>query len=157
MVGSHTYRVTVAWSDRPGTVDYRAYTRDHVVAAEGKHDLAGSADKAFRGDAERWNPEELLTAALSQCHLLAYLHGCADAGIVVTDYRDDPVATMGRDADGGWSLHSVVLHPRVTLAEGGDEAKAAELHHAAHEACFIARSVAFPVTCEPLSTGPNRG
>lgn len=149
MVGRHEYRVAVSWSDTSGTVDYRGYTRDHVVSAEGHHDLAASSDKAFRGDPARWNPEELVTAALSQCHLLSYLHVCAEAGIVVTDYRDEPVGTMGRDADGGWSLHSVVLHPRVTLAEGADGAKAAELHHAAHDACFIARSVSFSVTCEP--------
>ena len=149
MRSRHEYRVTVSWSDATGTVDHRGHTRAHVVSAEGKHDLAGSADRAFRGDAARWNPEELLTAALSQCHLLSYLHVCADAGVVVTGYRDEPVGTLGRDADGGWSLHAVVLHPRVTLAEGADEQRAAELHHAAHDACFIARSVSFPVTCEP--------
>lgn len=149
MVGRHEYRVTVTWADDPGTVDYRSYTRDHAVTATGKHDLAGSADRAFRGDAGRWNPEELLVAALSQCHLLSYLHACADAGVVVTAYRDDPVGTMGRDLDGGLSLHSVVLHPEVTVAPGSDASQAWQLHHAAHEACFIARSVAFPVTCEP--------
>ena len=147
---AHEYRVTVSWAADPGTVDYRSYTRDHAVTAAGKHDLAGSADRAFRGDPARWNPEELVVAALSQCHLLSYLHVCADAGVVVTGYRDEPVGTMSRDADGGWSLHAVVLHPRVTLADGGDEEKAAELHHAAHDACFISRSVAFPVTCEPV-------
>lgn len=144
---AHTYRVTVSWSDDPGTVDYRSYTRDHVVAATGKPTLDGSADRAFRGNAARWNPEELLVAALAECHLLSFLHVAAEAGVVVTAYTDTPEGRMTRDDDGGWSFERVVLHPRVTTAGApGDQE---QLHHAAHAACFIARSVAFPVTVEP--------
>lgn len=146
---AHEYRVTVSWSDDPGTVDYRSYTRDHTVAATGKPTLDGSADKAFRGDAARWNPEDLLVAALSECHLLSFLHVAAEAGVVVTAYTDTPVGRMTRDDDGGWSFERVVLHPQVTTTGGGAR-DLASLHHAAHEACFIARSVAFPVTVEPV-------
>jgi organic hydroperoxide reductase OsmC/OhrA len=150
---AHEYRVRVDWHDDPGTVDYRSYTRDHVVSAEGKPALDGSSDRAFRGDPARWNPEELLVAALSACHLMSFLHSAAEAGIVVTAYSDSPVGRMTRDDDGGWSISSVVLHPRVTVS--GDTAGPAvqdfsSLHHEAHEACFIARSVAFPVTVEPV-------
>lgn len=145
---AHEYRVSVAWHDEPGTVDYRSYTRDHVVSADGKPSLDGSADRAFRGHRERWNPEELLVAALSQCHLLSFLHAAAEAGVVVTDYTDDPVGRMTKDDDGGWSISSVVLHPTVTVA--GDTVELSTLHHAAHTACFIARSVAFPVSVEPV-------
>jgi organic hydroperoxide reductase OsmC/OhrA len=144
---AHEYRVSVAWRDDPGTVDYRSYTRDHVVSADGKPSLDGSADRAFRGSPERWNPEELLVAALSQCHLLSFLHVAADAGVVVTAYTDHPVGRMTKDDDGGWSISSVVLHPEITVA--GEAGDLTTLHHAAHEACFIARSVAFPVTVEP--------
>ncbi|MEJ2870610.1 OsmC family protein [Actinomycetospora sp. OC33-EN08] len=141
----HEYRLAVTWADDPGTVDYRSYTRDHVVTAGGKPALEGSADRAFRGDAARWNPEELLVAALSECHLLSFLHVAAEAGLVVTEYADAPVGRMTKDDDGGWSFESVVLHPTVTATGDAD---LAALHHAAHEACFIARSVAFPVTVE---------
>jgi organic hydroperoxide reductase OsmC/OhrA len=144
---AHEYRLTVDWHDDPGTVDYRSYTRDHVVAAEGKPSLDGSADRAFRGTPARWNPEELLVAALSQCHLLSFLHAAADAGVVVTAYTDHPVGRMTKDDDGGWSFASVVLRPVVTTREPGADLSA--LHHRAHEDCFIARSVAFPVTVEP--------
>jgi organic hydroperoxide reductase OsmC/OhrA len=163
---AHEYRLTVDWHDEPGTVDYRSYTRDHVVSAEGKPPLDGSSDRAFRGSPERWNPEELLVAALSQCHLLSFLHAAADAGVVVTAYTDHPVGRMTKDDDGGWSFASVVLHPevRVTVPEArgvtvpeargvtAPDADLEPLHHRAHEACFIARSVAFPVTVEPGET-----
>jgi organic hydroperoxide reductase OsmC/OhrA len=144
---AHEYRLTVAWQDDPGTVDYRSYTRDHVVSAEGKPPFDGSSDRAFRGNPARWNPEELLVAALSQCHLLSFLHAAADAGVVVTSYTDHPVGRMTKDDDGGWSFASVVLHPEVRVT--APDADLAALHHRAHEACFIARSVAFPVTVDP--------
>ena len=146
---AHEYRLTVDWHDDPGTVDYRSYTRDHVVSADGKPSLDGSADRSFRGSAGRWNPEELLVAALSQCHLLSFLHVAAEAGVVVTAYTDHPVGKMTKDDDGGWSFASVVLHPEVTVA--GPCPDLEPLHHAAHEACFIARSVAFPVTVGPTT------
>ena len=147
---AHEYRLTVDWHDDPGTVDYRSYTRDHVVSAAGKPPLDGSSDRAFRGSAARWNPEELLVAALSQCHLLSFLHAAADAGVVVTAYTDHPVGRMTKDDDGGWSFASVVLHPEVRVTAPDADLEA--LHHRAHEACFIARSVAFPVTVEPGTT-----
>ena len=84
----HTYELTVTWTgdEGRGTADYRSYRRDHVVSAEGRPDLAGSSDPTFRGDATRWNPEQLLVAALSQCHMLWYLHLCATNDVVVTGY-----------------------------------------------------------------------
>lgn len=154
---AHEYRLTVTWHDDPGTVDYRSYTRDHVVSADGKPSLEGSADRSFRGSTDRWNPEEMLVAALSQCHLLSFLHVAADAGVVVTAYTDHPVGRMTKDDDGGWSMASVVLHPEVTVAAPSSDPSdpsdpdPAALHHAAHDACFIARSVAFPVTVEPTA------
>jgi organic hydroperoxide reductase OsmC/OhrA len=115
--------------------------------AEGKPVIAASSDATFRGDRARWNPEELLLAALSSCHQLAYLHLCAVAGIVVVDYVDHAEGWMEETADGGGQFTRVMLRPKVTIA-GGDPAKAKELHHEAHERCFIARSVNFPVENE---------
>ena len=146
-MGEHQYNVEVVWTGNkgPGTADYRAYARDHLISAAGRHDIAGSSDPQFRGDPRRWNPEQLLVAALSQCHMLWYLHLCADAGVVVTAYHDTPQGTMSDE-----SFTSVVLRPRITVADTSMVAKAEQLHHPAHEKCYIANSVNFPVSCEPL-------
>lgn len=148
----HTYRVSVLWTGNrgTGTSGYKAFARDHVIRAPGKPDLDGSSDPAFRGDPARYNPEDLLVASLSTCHMLWYLHLCAVGGVVVTAYGDEAEGTMTEEADGGGRFTRVVLHPAVTLAPGADVETALRLHHEAHEKCFIARSVNFPVACEPV-------
>lgn len=147
----HRYTSTVVWTGNrgPGTTDYKAYSRDHVIRTEGKAEIAGSSDPAFRGDAGRHNPEDLLVASLSSCHMLWYLHLAAEAGVVVTGYRDDPVGTMVEDAARGGYFTRVVLKPRVKLAAGSDRALAIRLHEKAHAFCFVANSVNFPVDVEP--------
>jgi organic hydroperoxide reductase OsmC/OhrA len=147
----HRYSVTVTWRGNrgTGTSNYRSYARDHEIAADAKPAINGSADPQFHGDRTRWNPEELLVAALSSCHQLWYLHLAAAAGIVVTDYVDHAEGVMDEDADGSGRFVRVVLHPAVTVAAGSDVTRAAALHHTAHEKCFIANSVNFPVVCEP--------
>jgi organic hydroperoxide reductase OsmC/OhrA len=146
----HHYSVTVRWTGNTGTgtSTYRSYERAHEISAEGKAAIAASSDAAFRGDRTRWNPEELLVAALSSCHQLAYLHLCAVAGIVVVDYVDHAEGWMQETPDGAGHFTRAMLRPRVTIS-AGDATKAMELHHQAHEVCFIARSVNFPVENEP--------
>ena len=132
-----------------GTSAYAAYSRNHEVGAPGKiGPIWGSSDPAFRGDPARYNPEELLLAALSACHMLATLHLCADAGIVVTDYIDRAEGQMKENADGSGEFTRVVLRPRLTISDPGRAPELAEIHHRAHELCFIARSVNFEVACE---------
>lgn len=147
----HSYALTVRWTGNQGTgtSGYRSYSREHEISAEGKPVLTGSADPAFRGDPAQWNPEDLLVAALSECHLLWYLALCAQAGVVVTDYVDAASGTMAQQADGAGQFTEVVLRPTVTVADAAMVEKAAELHGPAHEKCFIARSVNFPVKHEP--------
>lgn len=147
----HTYRTAVQWTgnDGAGTANYRSYRRDHLVSAGAKPPIPASSDPAFRGDPARYNPEELLIASLSGCHLLWYLHLCAVNGIVVTDYRDEALGEMDETPDGAGEFVRVTLRPKVTIAAGGDPAKARALHEEAHRFCFIARSVKFPVVCEP--------
>jgi organic hydroperoxide reductase OsmC/OhrA len=152
MFGEHHYAVEVEWQgDRgEGTSNYRAYGRQHVVRAEGKlHDLAGSSDRVFHGDRERWNPEELLIAALSQCHMLSYLHVATRHGVVVHGYTDAATGTMLEDGRGGGAFSEVVLRPRVVVADESMVATATRIHGEASEKCFIAASVAFPVRHEP--------
>ena len=151
----HHYRLEATWTgDRgTGTSGYRDYDRDVTLRVPGKPDLLGSADRPFRGDPSRWNPEDLLLAALSQCHLLSYLHVAVVHGLVVTGYRDAATGTMQQQGIGG-RFTEVVLRPEVTLAAGTDEAaveRARALHHDASQACFIAASVAFPVRHEPVT------
>jgi organic hydroperoxide reductase OsmC/OhrA len=160
MIRTHSYDVTVAWTGNrgSGTSGYREYGRDHEVTvtgdgagdAEGPPPIAGSSDSAFRGDAARWNPEQLLVAALAQCHMLSYLHVCATAGIVVTGYTDEAHGTMTETNDGGGHFTEVVLGPRVTVASPDMVEKAAALHREAHERCFIASSVNFPIRLESV-------
>jgi len=152
MAKLHRYAVTVTWTGNKGTgtSGYKAYERAHEISAGAqKPVIPGSSDPSFRGDAARWNPEELLVASLSACHKLWYLHLCAEAKIVVTSYIDHAEGFMEESPDGAGQFQRVVLRPEVTLAPGSDIGKAEELHEAAHSKCFIARSVNFPVEHEP--------
>lgn len=148
----HGYAVRVRWTGNQGTgtSGYRDYSRDHEITLSSKPDqvLAGSADAAFRGDPERFNPEEFLLTALSQCHLLSYLHACVLAGVRVVDYTDDATGTMVTEADGSGHFTEVVLRPRVVIAPDSDRQAAQEAHEVAHRMCFIANSVNFPVRHE---------
>jgi organic hydroperoxide reductase OsmC/OhrA len=143
----HQYAVNIAWTgnEGTGTQSYASYRRDHQISAAGKPPIPGSSDPAFRGDRARYNPEELLVASLSGCHMLWYLHLCAINGIVVLEYRDEASGTLQEESDGGGAFVRVLLKPRVTLAKGGNRDQALALHEKAHHLCFIARSVAFPV------------
>jgi organic hydroperoxide reductase OsmC/OhrA len=151
---THSYEVTVTWtgSRGTGTSGYHAYARDHDVAAEGRPVIAASSEPLFRGDPTRWNPELELTAALSQCHMLWYLHLCAESGVVVTSYTDEATGTMNEDDDGSGRFTEVVLRPRVAVASPGMIDAATRLHKEAHAKCFIANSVNFPVRHEPAIT-----
>jgi organic hydroperoxide reductase OsmC/OhrA len=147
----HTYQVRMHWTgnDGEGTKTYKSYRRDHIIVCEGKPEIPGSSDPSFRGDRSRYNPEELLVAALSSCHMLSYLHLCAVNHITVLEYHDAASGVMQENNDGSGEFVRVVLKPVVTVSAGDDRVKASELHHKAHRLCFIARSVNFPVEVEP--------
>lgn len=143
---THVYRTQLTWTGADAGVPFRNHCRDYRVTVEGKPPIDGSSDSTFRGDASRWNPEDLLVASLSACHQLWYLGLCAAEGIEVLAYEDVAEGTMIEDkANGAGQFTAVTLRPQVTLAPGADQAKAVALHEAAHGHCFIARSVSFPV------------
>jgi organic hydroperoxide reductase OsmC/OhrA len=146
----HCYSVQVKWTGNlgQGTSEYRAYSRNHEISGAGKVALPGSSDPTFRGDPARYNPEELLVSSLSACHMLWYLHLCADAGIVVLEYEDEASGVMVETADGVGRFTEVMLKPRVVIASPEDLDRADRLHARAHHLCFIANSVNFPVRCE---------
>jgi organic hydroperoxide reductase OsmC/OhrA len=147
----HFYSVSVQWTGNlgQGTSSYRTYARDHEISALGKPTVMASSDPAFRGDQSRYNPEDLLVASLSACHMLSYLHLCAVSGIVVTDYHDEAKGTMVETEEGGGHFTQVTLRPAVKVASDSNTELALRLHEKAHHLCFIASSVNFPVLCEP--------
>jgi organic hydroperoxide reductase OsmC/OhrA len=143
----HHYTIDTAWTGNTGegTKTYKGYERSHTIAAPGKQLIPGSSDPAFRGDNTRYNPEELLVAALSACHMLSYLHVCAVAGIVVVDYKDQATGTMEETSGGSGHFTEVILYPVVTITDATRVDEANQLHHKAHALCFIANSCNFPV------------
>ena len=153
----HKYEIGLQWvgNTGEGTKSYRGYKRDHVIAAAGKPEVPGSSDPGFRGDPSRYNPEEMLVASLSACHMLWYLHLCAVNGIVVTAYEDSAAGTMIETAESGY-FEEVTLRPQVTISAASDEQKAMALHQEAHHCCYIANSVKFPVRHEPVITKADR-
>jgi organic hydroperoxide reductase OsmC/OhrA len=153
MARTHHYTLTLEWTGNrgAGTSGYRDYDRSHSLSAPGKPPIPGSSDTAFLGDARAWNPEQLFLASLSACHQLWFLHLAAEAGVIVTAYRDQPVGEMVETTDGGGQFTSVTLRPDVTVDGGAEAATLAALHARAHQLCFIARSVNFPVACTPVA------
>jgi organic hydroperoxide reductase OsmC/OhrA len=147
----HHYALSIEWTGNlgTGTSDYRAYTRNHFVTAEHKPNILASSDPHFRGDKTRYNPEEMLVAALSSCHMLSYLHLCAVNGVVVLEYKDSATGTMVENPDGSGQFTRVTLNPTVKVKDPSTNAKASELHGQAEKLCFIARSVNFPVHHKP--------
>jgi organic hydroperoxide reductase OsmC/OhrA len=151
MNNEHHYALTIEWTGNlgAGTSGYRAYTRDHLVFAENKPEILASSDPHFRGDKTRYNPEELLVAALSSCHMLSYLHLCAVNGVIVLEYKDNATGTMVENPDGSGQLTEATLNPIVKVKDPSMNTKARELHGPAEKLCFIARSVNFPVHHQP--------
>lgn len=152
---THLYRIANRWTGNlgSGTASYTGYSRDFELAAAGKlFALPGSSDPHFRGDAARYNPEELLVGALSACHMLWVLHLCADAGIVVTEYDDEATGEMVEHAGGAGNFVRVTLRPRMAITDAARIGDAMALHHRAGELCFLARSMKFPVEHEPVVT-----
>jgi organic hydroperoxide reductase OsmC/OhrA len=152
---THRYQVTNTWTGNlgTGTSAYTAYSRNHEISAGTKSSaIPGSSDPAFRGDAARYNPEELLVGALSACHMLWALHYCADAGIVITEYRDDALGEMVERADGSGEFKRVTLRPRMTITDASRIGDAIAQHQRVHHVCALARSVNFEVLCEPVVT-----
>lgn len=153
-MAEHLYQVSIRWTGDTGqgTRDYRSYERSFLISSNGKPDLFGSSDPSFRGDPAKYNPEELLLASLSSCHMLWYLHLCAEHKIVVKEYKDQPTALMIVEPSGSGYFKEATLHPVIVIASS-DVEKAEKLHQEAHKKCFIANSINFPVKIQPSIRG----
>ncbi|MET0637377.1 MAG: OsmC family protein [Chitinophagaceae bacterium] len=154
MKNAHQYEVGVRWTGNRGhgTSDYRSYARDHEISVEGKEIIRASSDPAFRGDSAVYNPEELFIASIASCHMLWYLHLCAEAGVVVVEYTDQVKGMMEESADSGGRFVSVTLYPKVVVSAESMIEQANELHEKANGLCFIANSLNFKVRHKPLAT-----
>jgi organic hydroperoxide reductase OsmC/OhrA len=153
----HRYQLEIEWTGNRGggTTSYREYDRDHIIRIQGKNDLPASADPAFRGDPSKYNPEDLLVAAISGCHMLWYLHLCASAGIVVMKYVDRPEGIMEEDPANGGRFRLVTLHPEISLLDISRKEEADRLHTEAHRQCFISNSCNFEIRHEASYTPAN--
>jgi organic hydroperoxide reductase OsmC/OhrA len=153
MNAQHNYKLTVQWTGNngTGTSSYRAYERSHDILVDGKVVIKGSSDPVFHGDKTVHNPEDLLLASLSACHMMSYLHVCVKNGVVVTDYIDNATGKMILNDNGSGHFTEVTLNPIVTVSDSSMLEKANELHKLASELCFIANSVNFPVRHLPSS------
>ena len=145
-----TFDTLVRWTGNTGqgTKTYKGYERTWDIAVPGKPVVHCSNDPMLGGDPSKMNPEDLLISALSACHMLWFLHLASDAGITVESYEDSPQAKGESEPDGSGRFLSATLRPEITISSG-DPSKAAAIHGDIHNYCFIARSVNFPVTCEP--------
>lgn len=151
---NHQYKSKIIWTGNTGesTKNYRSYQRSYSISVDGKADILGSSDPAFLGNPELHNPEDLLLASVSSCHLLWYLHLCSVNKILVLQYEDFAEGTMIENENGSGKFTGIVLKPKIVVAEKKMIKKAAELHQKANEYCFIANSLNFEVKHQPEIT-----
>jgi organic hydroperoxide reductase OsmC/OhrA len=153
MKGIHHYQLKIEWTGNngTGTSNSAAYERSHNLSVIGKEPLSCSSDPAFRGDKTKYNPEEMLVAAVSSCHMLWYLHLCADAGIIVTEYVDNPEGTMMEEtATEPGRFTEIILNPLITVTAATMKEEAYLLHDQARKKCFISNSCNFPISHNPI-------
>jgi organic hydroperoxide reductase OsmC/OhrA len=148
----HHYTAKIIWTGNKGegTTHAAAYERSHDIIINHKTIIHGSSDSAFRGDITKHNPEDLFLSSLSVCHMLWYLHLCADAGIIVIEYEDNPEGNLLELETGGGYFTSVTLKPQVTINDSTKVELANSLHIKANEKCFIANSCNFKVKHLPV-------
>lgn len=149
----HNYKTRTTWTGNrgTGTSDYKSYDRSHTISIDGKQDIEGSSDAAFRGDKTKQTPEDMFVCSLSACHMLWYLHLCAVNGVIVKEYVDEATGQMEETSNGSGKFVQVVLRPSVKVLDKSMIEKANALHHEAHKMCFIANSINFPVIHQPLA------
>lgn len=148
---TNDYHIKILWTGNQGqgTKTYRSYERSYSIVIDGKPDIAGSSDPQYRGDRTKHNPEEMFLASISACHMLWYLHLCADHGISVLHYSDEVRGHLKFNNEGKGQFNEVVLHPKVTISDSEMESKALYLHQMANQFCFIANSCNFNIRHKP--------
>jgi len=152
MSDNHVFEATVRWPADPAQKlpPDPAFSRNAILGSSGHADVPGSSPTVFGGEASRYNPEELVAMSLAHCHMLTYLSLAAKKRVAVLAYEDRASVVLGKDAAlGKVKILSAQLRPRVTVAKGTNVEEARAMHARAHEYCFIANSVNFPVENAP--------
>jgi len=151
---NHQYKSKIVWTGNTGesTKNYHSYQRNYTISINGKTNILGSSDPAFLGNPELHNPEDLLLASVSSCHLLWYLHFCSVNKILVLEYEDFAEGTMIENENRSGKFTEIILKPKIVVAEKEMIEKAVELHQKANEHCFIANSLNFEVKHQPEIT-----
>tara|TARA_R110002012_G_scaffold157293_3_gene318457 strand:+ start:747 stop:1220 length:474 start_codon:yes stop_codon:yes gene_type:complete len=155
---THHYNATINWTGNlgTGTENYKTYKRDYSINIDGKTEgILGSSDPSFLGDATKYNPEELLLASVSSCHMLWYLHLCASNNIVVSSYKDLATGIMEEIENGSGKFTSIELNPKIRISTKADLKLAELLHEKANSMCFIANSLNFKVTHKAIISVEN--
>ncbi len=154
MIKELHYKTNITWTGNRGlgTTDYAAYDRSYEIKINHKINISGSSDAPFRGDINKHNPEDLFLSSISSCHMLWFLHLCADKGIVVVAYEDDAQGTMIETPGGGGKFTSVILNPKVIITDGKLIEVVNQLHVEANKKCFIANSCNFTIHHNPVCT-----
>lgn len=145
---SEKFAVTLNWDSKDKNFTYNEYSREYKITAPSKPEMIGTAALEYKGSPEHYNPEDLLVASLSGCHMLSYLALAANAKITVLSYVDNADGSMQKDGMSA-KFAEVTLRPQVFISEDSDPEKALALHDKAHHICFIAKSVNFPVHVAP--------
>lgn len=153
----HQYKLSLIWTGNSGTgtSGYTNYSRSHVIQADHKVQIHCSSDPAFWGDPTQYNPEEMLVASVASCHLLWYLHLCADAKVVVLDYTDQPTGILEINDRGSGAFREITLNPKVKVLEPVMIEQGIEMHKKAHSMCFISNSLNFPILHQVQVTSQN--
>lgn len=148
---NHLFKVALNWmkKDNISSSLSRIYTKSHHISIEGKPDLEVSAAKAFKGDPNLYNPEDLLLSSLTSCHMMSYLYCCMQYKIEVISYQDHSEATLQVNPDGSGKIVKVDLFPEIIISNSSQIELALSLHKKANELCFIANSCNFPVYHHP--------
>ncbi|MCK6595563.1 MAG: OsmC family protein [Bacteriovoracaceae bacterium] len=135
------FKITTVWNSK-NEFTYEQYNRDHKITFSGPQTLINSAAPEYYGNEDMANPEELLAAAVSSCHMLTFLAVCSKTGFKVTHYEDDAVAMLDKNDEGKMAVTQINLHPKIQF-DGAtpDETKLRDLHNKAHRNCFIAQSI----------------
>lgn len=141
----HLFKAEAKWTSNQEDSTKRFYSKSHKILIEGKPVLNVSAAKAFKGDPELYNPEDLLLSSLVSCHMMSYLYVCSQNGIEVLEYSDNAEATLEASLDGSGRFVEVKLNPKVTITNPNKIQMALDLHQNANQLCFIANSCNFPV------------
>ena len=148
------HKITLTWKRGETPFEYQKYSRDHTWKFDGGHEMQASANPTYLGNPKLVDPEEAFVASISSCHMLTFLYLAAKQGFVVDKYTDEAVGEMTRNENGKLWVSKVTLAPSIVFAADNKPTseQLEQLHHLAHEECYIANSLRSEIVVEPTLT-----